>query len=127
MMPARRCAGKPGKYHGRMALRIVLFVVAALLLGAHFLRLGDLLLVAACAGAPLLFLVRKRAVLVVLQVLAYGASAVWMVVAVRLVQARLQAGQPWMLGATILGGVALFTLVAGLLLNSAQLKARYPL
>lgn len=110
-----------------MVLRIALFVIAALLLGAHFLRLGDLTIVAACVAAPFLFLYRRRPVLVVLQVLAYGAALAWIAVAVRLVQARLQVGQPWMLGATILGGVALFTLLAGLLLNSAKLKERYPL
>lgn len=110
-----------------MALRIAVFIMAALLLGAHFLRFGDLLPAAACVAAPLLFLYRGRVVLVVLQVLAYGAAAAWIAVAVRLVQARLRAEQPWMLGATILGAVALFTIVAGLLLNSAKLKERYPL
>jgi hypothetical protein len=47
-------------------------------------------------------------------------------VAVRLVEARLQAGRHWELAAMILAGVALFTLVAGLLLNSRKLKERYP-
>jgi len=108
-----------------MALRISLFVIAALLLGAHFLRIGNLALVAACLGAPLLFLYRKRAVLLVLQILAYGAAVAWVVTAVRLVDARLRAGQPWQLAAAILGGVALFTAVAGLLLNSRQLRERY--
>lgn len=108
-----------------MAFRISLFVIAALLLGAHFLRIGNLALVAACLGAPLLFLYRRRAVLVVLQILAYGAAVAWVVTAVRLVEARLQAGQPWQLAAAILGGVALFTLLAGLLLNSRPLRERY--
>lgn len=53
--------------------------------------------------------------------------ALFVVAAVGLVQTRLQVGQPWKFAATILGGVALFTLVAGLLLNSRTMKARYPL
>lgn len=108
-----------------MAFRIGLFTLAALLLAAHFLRVGNLALVAACLGAPLLFLYRRRPVLLVLQILAYGAAASWGVVAMRLVEARLQTGQPWKLAAAILGGIALFTLLAGLLLNSRQLRERY--
>ena len=110
-----------------MAFPIALFVTAALLLGAHFLRFGSLVLVAACLCAPLLFMYRRRRVLLVLQALAYAAVAAWVWVAVRLIEARVQAGQPWKLAAAILGGVALFTLVAGLLLNSQKLKERYPL
>lgn len=109
-----------------MALRVGLFVVAALLLGAHFVRVGNLALVAVCAGAPLLFLYRRRRALLLLQVLAYAAALAWLVVAVRLVEARLEAGQPWKLAATILAAVALFTLLAGLLLNSRAIRERYP-
>lgn len=109
-----------------MALRTGLFIIAALLLGAHFLRLGNLPLVALCLCAPLLLLYRKRWVVIVLQLLAYGAAATWVVVAVRLVGLRLEAGQPWKLAAIILGAVALFTLLAGLLLNSRTVRERYP-
>lgn len=115
-----------GLHPSPMAFRIALFATAALLLAAHFLRTGNLALVAACLGAPLLFLYRNRVVLLVLQLLAYGAAGVWAIVAVRLVEARLQAGQPWALAATILGAVALLTLVAGVLLNSRKLTDRYP-
>jgi hypothetical protein len=110
-----------------MALRIGLFITAALLLGAHFLRLGNLVLVAMCLGAPLLLLYRKRWVLIVSQLLAYGATAIWTVSAARLVEFRLQSGQPWKLAAIILGAVALITLLAGLLLNSRTVRERYPL
>jgi CDP-diglyceride synthetase len=109
-----------------MALRIGLFVAAALLLGAHFLRQGNLVLVALCLCAPLLLVYRKRWVLLVLRLLAYGAAVTWIVVAVRLVELRLQSGQPWQLAAIILGAVALFTLIAGLLLNSQVARERYP-
>ena len=53
-----------------MRLRISLFVVAALLLGAHFLRAGSLALVALCLAAPLLFFWRQRWSLILLQLLA---------------------------------------------------------
>ena len=109
-----------------MILRIVLFVVAALLLGAHFLRAGNVAMVALCVAAPMLFLWRKRWSLIVLQVLGYCAAAAWTAVAVELVQMRQQTGQPWTIAAVILGTVALFTLLAALLLNSRAIRARYP-
>lgn len=109
-----------------MLLRTVLVSVAALLLGAHFLREGNHVLVAACLAAPLLFLWKKRWSLVLLQLMAYGAAATWIVVALQLVEVRQQTGRPWTVAVLILGLVALFTLVAGLLLNSRSISQRYP-
>lgn len=109
-----------------MGLRISLFVVAALLLGAHFLRSGNLAMVALCLAAPLLFFWRNRSSLIALQLLAYGATGTWIAAAIQLVQMRQQTGQPSTVAAIILGSVALFTLVAGLLLNSRAITERYP-
>jgi len=108
-----------------MALRLSLYIVAALLLGAHFLRAGNLALVALCLAAPLLFAWRSRWSLIALQLLAYIAAATWIEVAIELVQMRQQLGQPWTVAVIILGTVALLTLLAGLLLNSGTIKARY--
>lgn len=109
-----------------MRLRISLFILAALLLGAHFLRAGNLLMVALCLAAPLLFLWRRRWSLILLQLLAYGAAATWITAAIQLVQMRQQLGQPWTAAVIILACVALFTLLAGLLLNSRAIRQRYP-
>ena len=97
-----------------------------MLLGAHFYRVGNILLVALCLAAPLLFFWRKRWSLVLLQLMTYGAAAIWLEVAIRLVESRRQIGQPWTAAAIILGVVALYTLLAGLLLNSRSMTARYP-
>ena len=109
-----------------MALRIGLYVAAALLLGAHFLRAGDHALLALCLAAPLLFLWQSRWSLVLLQLMAYAAAVTWTVVAIRLIQQRQASGQPWTLAAIILGSAVLFTLLAGLLLNSRPMRQRYP-
>ena len=109
-----------------MALRISLFAIAAALLGAHFVRAGQVALAVICLAAPLLFLYRSRRSLVLLQLLAYGAAATWVEVALRLMQAREHYGQPWAVAAIILGSVALFTLLAGLQLNARVIRARYP-
>ena len=109
-----------------MGLRISLYAIAALLLGAHFLRAGNVLMMALCVAAPLLFLWRKRWSLLLLQILAYGAAVTWIVVAYQLMELRQRSGQPWTVAAIILGSVALFTVAAGLLLNSRAIKDRYP-
>ncbi len=108
-----------------MAPRISLFVVAALLLGAHFLRASNWPAMALCLAAPLLFFYRRRLSLIALQLLAYCAAGIWIGVAIQLVQVRQQSGQSWTIGAAILGSVALYTLLAGLLLNSRAIRERY--
>ena len=59
-----------------MVLRISLYTAAALLLGAHFLRAANLVAVALCAAAPLIFLWKRRWVPIVLQVLVPGLQTV---------------------------------------------------
>ncbi len=109
-----------------MAWRVSLFVLAALLLGAHFLREGNWVVTVLCLCTPLLLLYRRRWVLAALQILAYGAAATWITVAAGLVQVRQAEGRSWTLAVVILGATALVTLLAGLLLNSRLLKDRYP-
>jgi len=109
-----------------MILRISLYAAAFVLLGAHFLRAGNPVMVALCLAVPLLFFYRRGWTLIVLQLLAYCAAGIWIAVAIQLVQMRQQTGQPWTAAAIILGSVALFTIATGLLLNSRAIKDRYP-
>ena len=110
-----------------MFMRTGLFVVAATLLAAHFFRAGNYLLVALCLASPLLFCFKERWSLILLQLGAYCASASWLAATLSLVQLRQQSGQPWTAAAVILGAVTVFTLLAGLLLNSRCMRERYPL
>ena len=110
----------------KMLLRIILFSIAALLLSAHFFRAGNLTMAGLCLLAPLLFLLKRRWSLYLLQVSAYGAAAVWISAAIGIVELRRQSGQPWLSAAAILGAVNLFTLIVGLLLNSRKIRQRYP-
>ena len=108
-----------------MILRITLIVLAALLLAAHFLRAGNIALVVICLMAPLLLLIRQRWSLIVLQLLAYLGSAIWLSTLFRLVSERIILGRTWGGVVAILGTVTLVTILAGLLLNSPVIKARY--
>ena len=108
-----------------MVLRITLYSIAAALLGAHFFRAGNLAMVALCLAAPLLFFVKLRWSLYLLQLAAYGAAACWIGAAIQIVDLRRQFGQPWLSAAAILATVSLFTIVAGVLLNSVAMRQRY--
>ncbi len=108
-----------------MTLRIVLFIIAAALTAAHFFRAENYGMVALSLATPLLFLYRKPGSLVLLQLAAYGATVNWLIAALLRVQMRQQIGRPWTTAALILGAVALLTLLAGLLLNSRVMRARY--
>lgn len=108
-----------------MVFRIVLFIIAAALSAAHFLRAENYGMVALSVVTPLLFLYRKPGSLLLLQLAAYGATANWFIVTLLLVQMRQQIGRPWTVAALILGAVALLTLLAGLLLNSRGMRERY--
>jgi len=90
-------------------LRRLPAVLSLLMLGAHFLRFGQLPLVVLCLALLVpLFLPRPWAQLLVAGALALGAL-VWLWTLIGDVQQRLAFGAPWLRLAAILGAVALFT------------------
>ncbi|MEI7761981.1 MAG: hypothetical protein WCI85_02000 [Comamonadaceae bacterium] len=109
-----------------MHIRIGLFLLAVLMMAAHFFRAGNWSLVALCLAAPLLFFYKKRWSLLLLQLGAYCASATWLAATLSLVQMRQQSGRSWTAAFLILGSVMLLTLLAGLLLNSRRMREAYP-
>ena len=118
--------GRKIRYNEGVILQSVMFSLASLLLGAHFLRGGNLLPVLICIAAPFLLLHRKRWVLIALQAFAYFAAAIWIYTAIDLVNKRLLAGEPFRGVIIILGSVTLFTAAAGLLMNLRGMKDRFP-
>ncbi|MBI4965558.1 MAG: hypothetical protein HY913_19940 [Desulfomonile tiedjei] len=109
-----------------MVLRTVPLLIAALLLAAHFLRAGSLGLTAATILMPLLLLIRRRWSLIIVQLSAYVGAGVWLYTTINLVQERIMFNRSWGAAAIILGSVTLFTIFAGLLLNSRAMKNKYP-
>lgn len=108
-----------------MIARITLYIIVTLLIAAHFLRVGNFIVVALCLAAPLLFLVRQSWSLLLLQWLAYVAAVIWLGTAWQIVATRLSFGGPWLRAAAILVAVAAVTGLAGSLLRSQTLQARY--
>lgn len=109
-----------------MFLRILPLILSSLLAGAHFLRSGNLLLVLAFAAAPLLLFVRRRWVLIALQVICYFEAFIWLQTTLRIVNQRLAMGDDWLRVVFILTPVALLAVGAGLLLNSQYMRQQYP-
>lgn len=107
-------------------LRLLPAALAALLLGAHFYRARQLVLVAAAlAVLALVFVARRRAVRAAQLGLLAGAFE-WLRSLLSFAELRAAAGAPWTRLAWILGGVAAFTALAALLLEGriAALAAR---
>jgi hypothetical protein len=108
-----------------MVIRISVYVIAALLIAAHFLREGNWLGVAICVAAPLLSLVRRRWSLLLLEGLAYVAAIIWLWTAWEIAVERSSFGQPWLRASLILGAVAAVSALAGGLLRSKAMQSRY--
>lgn len=105
---------------------LLLNLISALSISAHFLRTGHLAVALLCLLIPLLFFRRHRSSLWGLQIYAYLAAIVWLHTGAQIVAMRLSAGQPWSKAAVILGVVSLLATLAGALLNHPTLRARYP-
>jgi hypothetical protein len=106
-------------------LRLLPVIVSFVLLAAHFYRAELTLLVAACAFLPLLLFLRRPWVPQLFQgVLIIGALE-WLRTLYMLAAMRIGLDQPWGRLALILGAVALFTALSGLVFNGHSLRARY--
>jgi ferredoxin len=100
-------------------------LINCLLLGAHYLRVGETGLTAAFALLGLAaFMKREWLRLAVAAALAFGAF-VWADTLSGLVGFRLAAGLPWQRTAVILGGVLIFDLLALVLMLSPWASRRY--
>src|SRR5512138_1341322 len=108
-----------------MKLRTFPIILAAVLLAAHFLRSYNLVLMILSLLAPLLLLIKRRWILVTLQLLTVPAAGIWLFTLNDIIQQRIFQGRSWTASAIILGSVALFTLFAGWLLNSSPVKDHY--
>jgi hypothetical protein len=96
------------------------------ILAAHFLRQGNLVLVAACAILPAALLLRRRWILRSLQLFLALACVLWLLTAWDLMQQRMANYEPFLRMALILGGVGAFCLLAAALLQTSRIKRAFP-
>jgi len=104
------------------ALKVTPLVISALLLGAHFYRSGDFVLVAISVAAPLLLLTRRGWAVTVLQIALFVGAAEWIRTAISIGTMRSALGQPAARMFAILGLVALFTVLSAIPLTRLNLR-----
>lgn len=108
-------------------LAMTLSTLSLLVLAAHYLRRGDLVMcVVALGTAGVLLFVRRRAVLRVTQVLLALAAIKWALVTNDLVRARVDAGGEAGRLVAILGAVVAVNVLAAIALGTRAVTARYP-
>lgn len=108
-----------------IALQLLPVVLSLLVLAAHFLRAGNLILVILClALLGLLAVPRAWAARTVQAALLLGAVE-WIWTLSRLASARAEAGEPALRMSLILGTVALVTGLSALLFHTARLRRRF--
>ncbi|MGA7615130.1 MAG: hypothetical protein WBX15_08105 [Thermoanaerobaculia bacterium] len=107
------------------AIRTLPVTLSSLLLGAHFFRAGNYLFVAVALALPLLLLVPRRWAVRTVQLALILGAAEWIHTLLSIYAIRSTLGAPWIRMAAILGGVALFTALSGLVFSNRKLRARY--
>ena len=104
------------------AMRALPAILSSLLLAAHFLRTGNMLLVTGAAALPLLMLVPSRYARYALQALLLLGAAEWIRTSIVLAEFRIQLGEPWARMVAILTTVTLFTIVSALLVPRRRVE-----
>jgi len=106
-------------------LRLLPVILSMLLLAAHFYRAGLVPLTVVCLVLPLLLLPRRAWVPGLFQVLLLLGALEWLRTLYGFAAMRIAFGEPWMRLAIILGTVALFTGLSGLVFRKRALREYY--
>ena len=106
-------------------LRVLPVIISFLLLGAHFYRAGLAIPAGFFAVLPLSLLFRESWVPRLMQILLVLGALEWLRTLVMFARVRIEFGEPWTRLAVILGTVALFTALSGLVFRSKALRSRY--
>lgn len=106
-------------------LRLLPVILSFLLLGAHFYRAGLPPLTLLCVAVLFLLFLRKSWVPLLFQVLLVLGALEWLRTLFMFAQMRIAWGEPWTRLAIILGAVALFTALSGLVFKNRKLASRY--
>lgn len=106
-------------------LRLLPVILSFLLLGAHFYRAGHVPITVLCVVAPFLLLLRQAWVPRLFQAVLLLGAFEWLRTLYLFAQVRIAWGEPWTRLAIILGAVALFTALSGLVFRNRKLAIRY--
>ena len=102
--------------------RLVPVIISCILLAAHFSRAGRQLLALAALTLPLLLLVRRPWSARTVQLALVLAGFEWLRSIWVIASRRIEAGQPWLRMALILGAVTAFTWASALVFRSPAMR-----
>jgi len=106
-------------------LRLLPVFISLLLLAAHFFRAGQTILAALPVILMAFLIVREKWVAWLIQLALVLGAIEWIRTLVAVAEIRLEYGMPWLRMAVILGAVAVFTALSGLVFRSKGLRERY--
>ena len=107
------------------AIRLLPVILSFLLLGAHFYRAGLEIAAVLCLALPFLLVLRQAWIPRLFQALLVLGALEWLRALYGFAAVRIAFGEPWTRLAVILGLVALFTGLSGLVFRNRKLRARY--
>ena len=108
-----------------LTIRLTPVFISFLLMAAHLLRMGQLVLAILILLIPLILLIKNKISLYVVQGFLLLSSLEWIRKTVSLIQMRVESEAPWRKMAIILGGVSLFTFVSFLILFTKKIKTKF--
>ena len=106
-------------------LRLLPVFISFILLAAHFLRTGQVVISIVLLSLLSLLFLRKAWVPWVIQLILLLGTVEWLRTLYSVAQVRIELGMPWMRMATILGVVALFTALSCLVFRSEVLRKKF--
>ena len=109
------------------ALLLTPIVLSLVVLAAHFLRGGSIVLVVAILALVALLPLRRRWIARLVQAVLFLGAAEWARTTTLLAISRSEQGEPFLRMVVILGAVTIVTLASGLLFQSATLQKFYGL
>lgn len=109
------------------AIKLIPVYISALLLGAHFMRLGLYPVVAFSVLFPFLLFIKNKWIAKATQLILLLGALEWIRTLYVYASEREEMGEPWTRLAVILGSVALFTGGSALVFLFKSLKERYQL
>ena len=106
-------------------VRFIPVVLSTLVMGAHFYRSGNMMVVGLLALLPLILFIRKPWVPGFYAGVLLLGAAEWIRTLVQIAGARQLQGEPWTRMAIILGVVALLTASSALVFTARSMRSRY--
>jgi NAD-dependent dihydropyrimidine dehydrogenase PreA subunit len=105
-------------------IKLIPVFLSVPLLCAHYLRNGDYAMIFFWLASISLLFFKRSWTIRAFQILLLGSAGIWVSTIIRIMQARLMIGEPWVRMAVILGAVALLTIGSALILNRKKIGER---